>query len=627
MPARTPLALLAALLVLSGVAGCGLFGGSGPGPAATAFAQAWAKADDQAAAALTDDPAAAAALLRDTREQLAPTGLTVTVGQVREATDAGHRVRRRDVGPRAGPDVALPRRRWSWCRRRTTEFGWLVHWAPSVVHPAAGRPAAARASPPRRPSPAPVVDRGGRAVAGRHAGGHGAARPAAAGDLPAVTGALATALSPDRRPRSPSSRSPTAPRAPPTARPTPWRCCAARLRAGQDRRPRPAGRPVHQLRPAARPDAGFAQQVLPADPHRDGGRSSTGCPAGRCGSSTPAGNTVATLVEEAPKPGTAVGTRPRPRRPDRGRGRGGDRSRSRRCSSPSRRRRATCWPSRRTAPADAAGALALTGRFPPGSTFKIATAVAAVGTEGLTVDSPVACPGQTVIGGRPVPNEDRFDLGTVPLRTAFARSCNTTFAQLGASLGPDALPTAALQLGLGADYAVPGADSRSPARCPPSTDQVQRAENGFGQGQVLASPLGMALVAATVAHGAPVVPQLIRGQPTAVTAAATAPDPAVLDQVRTMMRAVVTEGTATAAERRSARCTARPAPPSSPARRPRGARLVRRLPRRRRVRRAGRRRRQLGARRWRWPAGSSRRLSASHLDRCADPGGHRTAAP
>ena len=47
---------------------------------------------------------------------------------------------------------------------------------------------------------------------------------------------------------------------------------------------------------------------------------------------------------------------------------------------------------------------------------------------GSPSDSPVACPGSTVIGGRPVPNADRFDLGTVPLRTAFARSCNTTFA-------------------------------------------------------------------------------------------------------------------------------------------------------------------------------------------------------
>jgi cell division protein FtsI/penicillin-binding protein 2 len=196
-------------------------------------------------------------------------------------------------------------------------------------------------------------------------------------------------------------------------------------------------------------------------------------------------------------------------------------------------------------PADAAGALALTGRYPPGSTFKMATASAALAGLGITADSPVACPGQTVIGGRLVPNEGRFDLGTVSLRTAFAKSCNTTFATLGAALGPDALPTAALQLGLGADYAVPGITTVT-GSVPASTDAVARAENGFGQGRVLASPLGMALMAATVAKGAPVVPELIRGRPTQVIRPATAPDPAVLAQLRTMMRVVVTDGTARA---------------------------------------------------------------------------------
>ena len=121
-----------------------------------------------------------------------------------------------------------------------------------------------------------------------------------------------------------------------------------------------------------------------------------------------------------------------------------------------------------------------------------------------------------------MPNEDEFDLGTVPLRSAFARSCNTTFAQLGAGLPPDALTSAALRLGMGADYGVPG-DDHGHRRRAAVDRQVQRAENGFGQGQVLASPLGMALVAATVRAGRPVVPQLIHGRPTEVLTAATSP--------------------------------------------------------------------------------------------------------
>jgi cell division protein FtsI/penicillin-binding protein 2 len=158
--------------------------------------------------------------------------------------------------------------------------------------------------------------------------------------------------------------------------------------------------------------------------------------------------------------------------------------------------------------------------------------------------TPEACPGTTSIGGRVVPNEDEFALGTVPLTTAFARSCNTTFATLASQLPADGLPTAALQLGFGADYTVPGLTTVT-GNVPPSDDLVQRAEDGFGQGQVVATPFGMALMAATVAHGAPVTPQLIRGRPTQVVVPPTAPDPAVLDQLRPMMRAVVTDGTAT----------------------------------------------------------------------------------
>jgi len=171
------------------------------------------------------------------------------------------------------------------------------------------------------------------------------------------------------------------------------------------------------------------------------------------------------------------------------------------------------------------------------------TATAAVGGLGLTPDSPEACPGQTVIGGRPVPNEGKFDLGTVPLRTAFAKSCNTTFATLGSQLPPDALPAAALRLGIGADFGVPGLVTVT-GSVPVATDLVQRAENGFGQGNVITTPFGLALAAATVAKGTPVVPQLVRGQPTAVTKPAAAPDAGQLAALRPMMRAVITEGTA-----------------------------------------------------------------------------------
>ena len=91
------------------------------------------------------------------------------------------------------------------------------------------------------------------------------------------------------------------------------------------------------------------------------------------------------------------------------------------------------------APADAQGPIALTGLYPPGSTFKTVTVSAALQSGQVTPDSVVACPGTENIEGRQIPNDDNFDLGEVPLHTAFAKSCNTTMGRLAVNLPPDGL--------------------------------------------------------------------------------------------------------------------------------------------------------------------------------------------
>ncbi|HEY6422503.1 MAG TPA: penicillin-binding transpeptidase domain-containing protein, partial [Pseudonocardiaceae bacterium] len=197
--------------------------------------------------------------------------------------------------------------------------------------------------------------------------------------------------------------------------------------------------------------------------------------------------------------------------------------------------------------ADAQGPLSLIGRYPPGSTFKIVTASAAIQAKKVTLDSPVACPATTSIGERLVPNDHLFDLGTVPLHTAFARSCNTTFAQLAAGLSAGQLTDAAFQMGIGADYTIPGITTYT-GDVPPSESMVRRAENGFGQGRVVASPFGMALVASTVAAGGQLrTPVLIRGTQTTTAVRPAGPvPPEVAQAVRVMMREVVAQGTAKA---------------------------------------------------------------------------------
>jgi hypothetical protein len=198
------------------------------------------------------------------------------------------------------------------------------------------------------------------------------------------------------------------------------------------------------------------------------------------------------------------------------------------------------------AAADADGPAATTGLYPPGSTFKIITAGAAIDRDMATPNTLLGCPGHIDIGQRTIPNYGGFDLGTVPMSRAFASSCNTTFAELASQMPPRALTTAAAQYGIGTDYVVDGISTVT-GSVPPTVNLTERTEDGFGQGKVLVSPFGMALAAATVAAGKTPVPQLIEGRHTEV-AAGDIPSitEKMVDGLRPMMQLVVTNGTAKA---------------------------------------------------------------------------------
>ncbi|MBY4380426.1 penicillin-binding transpeptidase domain-containing protein [Rhodococcus fascians] len=193
--------------------------------------------------------------------------------------------------------------------------------------------------------------------------------------------------------------------------------------------------------------------------------------------------------------------------------------------------------------ADRDGPVASAGLYPPGSTFKIITAGAAISSGLATPGSTVPCPGRIEIGERSVPNYNEFALGDVTMSTAFTRSCNTSFAKLASEMSPDALTVAASQFGVGPDYDVVGLPTDS-GSVPPADELVQRTEDGFGQGKVVVSTFGMALAAATVAHGSTPVPNLLVGRETAITGDHPPIEPAMVDGLRGMMRSVVTSGTA-----------------------------------------------------------------------------------
>jgi cell division protein FtsI/penicillin-binding protein 2 len=192
---------------------------------------------------------------------------------------------------------------------------------------------------------------------------------------------------------------------------------------------------------------------------------------------------------------------------------------------------------------------ALMGQYPPGSTFKVVTAAALV-AGGMDAGTRVGCPATTTVGGRSFHNFENENFGTVPLREAFAHSCNTTFARLAVDrLGEQRLGQIAVQFGFNAPI-IAGLPAVR-AVFPHTKDDAALAAAAFGQGQVLTSPLNMASVAAA-ASGVWRSPRLVDASlvSQAVDAGGRKPEPphklqpAVARALHSLMPAVVSEGTA-----------------------------------------------------------------------------------
>ncbi|WP_322753887.1 penicillin-binding transpeptidase domain-containing protein [Frankia sp. Cas3] len=179
---------------------------------------------------------------------------------------------------------------------------------------------------------------------------------------------------------------------------------------------------------------------------------------------------------------------------------------------------------------------AVIGRYPPGSTFKIVTATAAL-IAGKDANTSLDCTQTVAIGGRTFQNAESEQFGPIPLRAAFARSCNTAFIRLEQSLPDSALEQAAKLYGFDGSQPLPIASVGG--SFPTPKDAVESASAAIGQGKVSASPLQMASVAAAVASGTWRQPFVAGTAPRS-----NALPPAVVAPLQDFMRAVVTEGTA-----------------------------------------------------------------------------------
>lgn len=169
------------------------------------------------------------------------------------------------------------------------------------------------------------------------------------------------------------------------------------------------------------------------------------------------------------------------------------------------------------------------GLYPPGSTFKVVGALGML-RAGLTPAFKVPCTATITVDGRAFKNYDAYPasrLGSIPLTTAFANSCNTAMISQRDVVGRPRLVEAAASLGLTADpsLGVPAVLGR----VPDETSLVAQAAAMIGQGTVQASPLGMATVAASVAAGHTVRPRLVTSPAPETTADPASPDPATPD--------------------------------------------------------------------------------------------------
>jgi cell division protein FtsI/penicillin-binding protein 2 len=191
-------------------------------------------------------------------------------------------------------------------------------------------------------------------------------------------------------------------------------------------------------------------------------------------------------------------------------------------------------------PADSTYDRALLGRYPPGSTFKVVS-TAALLAAGLDPAETVDCPATLAVDGKPFRNFEGSARGPVPFSEDFAQSCNTAFVSLAGRLGRDDLTEVARGFGLG-ERLSPGVPAPA-AEVPPPRDAVGKAAMMIGQDRILASPLAMAGVAATVADGRWRAPRLLAS---ADERASRPLDAGTLATLRELMRAVVTSGTGTA---------------------------------------------------------------------------------
>lgn len=204
------------------------------------------------------------------------------------------------------------------------------------------------------------------------------------------------------------------------------------------------------------------------------------------------------------------------------------------------------------------------GQYPPGSTFKLVTAAAALDSGAITPDETINSPGSIDVQGHPLANDFDQDFGDINVTTALTNSVNTYFAQLGERVGKDTLYEYMEKFGFNAkpqidlpkdQLSISGVFDGNNLLGP--DEGVDIARIAIGQERLLATPIQMLQVASAIANDGKLMKPVLWNK-------VTDPDGRTVDsvdpseqsdvmseetagQLTEMMKSVVNEGTGTAA--------------------------------------------------------------------------------
>jgi penicillin-binding protein A len=203
--------------------------------------------------------------------------------------------------------------------------------------------------------------------------------------------------------------------------------------------------------------------------------------------------------------------------------------------------------------------------YPPGSTFKVVTAIAAIDSGLYNPDSRISGRNGKVISGVPLNNDGGESFGDITLTEALTHSVNTVFGEVGEKVGKATMKKYMDRLGFGAPVEVDlprderaSSGERRNGRIIPATSRfVDVGRMAIGQDKLTVTPLQMAMVAASVANGGKLMKPHIgdrivdrdgrtvrRIEPEEMSQVMS---PQTASQVGAMMAQVVKEGTGTAA--------------------------------------------------------------------------------